>query len=190
MMPPNLESVEFRLLAAVDAAFEEARHKAGNWLVCHSGCDECCRRPFAITQADAARLQRGLALSPPEIQQDIRRRAADARTHLAPDFPGHLASATLTPETEWRDWFFTRHTGLPCPVLDLATGSCRLYHHRPIACRLAGPLIQIGSTRTDTCHRCFATATPEQINSTLIEISEPEFAATEPSPETLIAFSL
>ena len=83
-----------------------------------------------------------------------------------------------------------RHAGLPCPVLDLETGQCRLYDHRPVACRLAGPLIQIGETITDPCHWCFSGVSQTDIITTKIVIYDVEFSATYSHNETVIAFIL
>ncbi|MBY0503907.1 MAG: YkgJ family cysteine cluster protein [Bryobacteraceae bacterium] len=182
MISPDEERTEIRVLAAVDAAFAEARRLDGAGLACHAGCDECCRRPFAITLQDARRLRQGFALALPSVQADIAERARHARQRLAGDFPGDLDTGTLTESAEWREWFFSRHTGLPCPVLDLANGQCRLYAHRPVACRLAGPLIQIGATRTDPCHLCYPNSTPS-----VVRVEMPEFEQASPDGETIIA---
>jgi len=48
------------LIRIVDAAMAEAARKSGPWLVCRSGCTECCMGPFPITQLDARRLREGL----------------------------------------------------------------------------------------------------------------------------------
>lgn len=120
----------------------------------------------------------------------MRERATAARRQIAVDFPGDLASGALTPASEWREWFFARHAGLPCPVLDLATGQCRLYEFRPVACRLAGPLIQIGATRTDPCPLCFAGASDAEIAATQVVVALPEFGEPSPEAETLIALAL
>ena len=98
--------------------------------------------------------------------------------------------SALTPEPEWREWFFTRHAGLPCPVLDLEKGQCRLYLHRPVACRLAGPLIQIGHTCTDPCHLCFQGVSVEEIKTTKIVIQVDDFNEIPTESETLIAYIL
>jgi Fe-S-cluster containining protein len=190
MIPPESQSEEKKVLAAVDAAFTEARARAGKWLVCRPGCDECCRKPFAITAADSRRLQAGLATLPAALQDDIRERARAARAKMAEDFPGELSSGALTEEPEWREWFFARHTGLPCPVLDITTGQCQMYSHRPVACRLAGPLIQIGTTETDPCPLCFEGVTTASIKATIVVVNESYFYSKNDEAETVIPFAL
>gem|GEM_PF-4520529 len=136
------------LIALVGAAFEEARRRANGGVVCKPGCDSCCRKPFAITRADAARLRAAAT-------GEIVRRAREAWAALAGDFPGDAATGELTGNESWREWFFARHDGLPCPALDEASGECLVYDHRPIACRLYGPLIEIGGTIADPCPLCY-----------------------------------
>ena len=182
-MPPDDASVEKRVLAAVDAAFAQARDLAGPAMACRPGCDDCCRRPFAITEADASRLRSGLLTLAESTRQEVEGRAAAARAQLAMDFPGDWASGSLTDDQDWREWFFLRHQGLPCPVLDLGGGECRLYHHRPVACRLAGALIQIGNSRTDPCPRCGPT-------STYVVIDDAAFHTHRSCRETTIALIL
>src|SRR5579872_6293323 len=86
------------LVQIVDAAFADAARRAGEWLVCRSGCSQCCIGAFAINQVDAIRLRAGMV----ELEQDDPQRAARikrrARTYLegiANDFPGDLASGIL-----------------------------------------------------------------------------------------------
>lgn len=190
MIAPDAQGMEIRLLEAVDGAFAAARRRAGAWIVCQAGCDDCCRRPFAITAADARRLQAGLRELDDETRAEIRQRAAEVREAIALDFPGDWASGALTDRPEWREWFFARHAGLACPVLDLETGECRLYEHRPVACRLAGPLIQIGDGITDPCGLCFSGASAGEIESTKIALQASEFRERSEEAETLVALSL
>lgn len=173
-MEPNLQAI-------ADAAFEEARQRAGHWIVCRPGCDNCCRRPFAITQADAERLQ---SVATPEIQA----RARAAWQRMVADFPGDAVTGTLTDREDWREWFFARHQGLPCPALDAATGRCLAHSHRPVACRLYGPLITIGGETSDPCPLCHAGATPEQIEQTRVTVELPP-APPSPARETVIAWA-
>ncbi|MDX2178751.1 MAG: YkgJ family cysteine cluster protein [Bryobacteraceae bacterium] len=164
------------LIAVAGAAFEEARRRANGGIVCKPGCDSCCRRPFAITQADSERLR---AAATPAIVA----RAREAWYRLAPDFPGDAATGELTANEPWREWFFERHSGLACPALDEASGECLVYEHRPIACRLYGPLIEIGGVRTDPCPLCY----PDGVYPDAVRIDLPP--APPPPPETIIAWA-
>lgn len=180
---------EAHLVQIVDAAFAEARRRAGAWLVCGPGCGECCHRPFPITAADAARLQRGLAAAAPALAADIRARAAAVWAHFSRDFPGDLQQGALTADESWREWFFTRMTGTPCPVLDLGTQACRLYEHRPIACRLAGPAIRAGEGVFPPCHKNYSGATPAQVASCQVALDDPLFYEPADAPETVVAYA-
>lgn len=174
------------LVTIADAVFAEARAKAGAWIACRAGCDECCRRPFAITEEDARRLLTGLAVSP--HAGGIRARARDAWSRMESDFPGDAASGVLTESAEWREWFFARHAGLACPVLDEATGECLLYEHRPICCRIYGPLIEIGGQTSDPCRLCYAGAAPEDVAATKVRVELPDGAPAQ--TDTIIAWAL
>jgi Fe-S-cluster containining protein len=176
------------LVSIADRAFAEARAKAGDWIACRAGCDACCRRPFAIGPEDARRLLRGLEQAPLEVAAGIRERARRAWSRLEADFPGDAASGELTESAEWREWFFARHSGLACPVLDEAAGVCLLYQDRPVCCRLYGPLIEIGGQISDPCHLCYAGASAEQIAGTKVTVKLPGGAPAE--PDTVIAYVL
>jgi Fe-S-cluster containining protein len=170
-----------------DAAFAEAFAKADGSIVCEAGCDDCCRRPFAITQTDAERLRQGLRAASEAVRGSIQRRARESWKRMAVDFPGEAERAILTRDADWRDWFFARHAGEPCPVLDPEAGVCLLRSHRPVACRLYGPLLEVGGMRTDPCPKCFAGTSPEAIESTLVRIDMPP---GELGPETIIAAAI
>jgi len=173
------------LFQIADSAFQQAKERAGEWISCSSGCDDCCRKPFAITAADARLLQLG-------IQEtgltDITEKAESAWNVMKSDFPGDADSGVLDVNEEWRAWFFHRHQGLACPVLDESTGACRLYAYRPVCCRLYGPLIEIGGQVSDPCPLCFSGASEIEIQSAKITVDLPEAPAE--IKETVIAFAL
>jgi Fe-S-cluster containining protein len=180
---------EQHLIQIVDAAFAEAQRRAGEALKCGPGCGECCHRPFAITAEDARRLQRGLAGAPAALASDIRARAATAWRQMERDFPGEYPQGALTADEAWREWFFTRSTGIACPVLDTGTQACRLYEHRPIACRLAGPAIQAGPGVFPPCRKNYVGLTDREIRSLEVKLDDPLFFETAEEPETVIAYA-
>lgn len=175
------------ILATVDAAVAQSHAQAGKWIACRPGCSECCSVLFPITLQDAARLHRGRLAAPPAVRADIEQRARQLWQRIEPDFPGDPASGLFRANDEWQEWFLTRHKGHPCPVVDPATGACRLYEHRPVACRLYGHLIQIGDEAQTICHYCFRGATPAQIDAARVHVP---LAAVNQDPldpgETLI----
>src|SRR5262249_10276765 len=91
---------------------------------CQRGCDACCRRlaePPSLTRAEWAELWSGFLQLDPATRAEVRRRVAEVAATAAP-------SQLVT-----------------CPMLDRDAGACRVYAHRPAACRTYGFYV----TRTD-----------------------------------------
>ena len=80
---------------------------------CHRGCAWCCNFHVAVRFADAAHLARR-ARAEPALEAKVRATAARV-AHLDP--VARLRAA------------------IPCAFLDGATGACRVYDDRPLACR-------------------------------------------------------
>lgn len=106
------------LHADIDTRVQAIRDEHPDWL-CRRGCDGCCRRLAEIPRLTAAEwdwLQEGLAALSPELLQEIGRNiAALARRPARP---------------------------IICPLLDQSAGACRIYAHRPVACRTYGFYVQ------------------------------------------------
>ena len=86
---------------------------------CRMGCDRCCRQLAQLprlTLAEWEWLREGLAALPPERLADIGER---------------MQAASIRRERP--------HT---CPLLDLESGACPVYAHRPVACRTYGFYVQ------------------------------------------------
>lgn len=127
----------------------EAHRRGADWIVCHRGCFHCCIGPFEITGLDAWRLREGWLGLEPERARRIAERAAEARAVLG-SFP------------HFRDEDFPN---LPCPVLDLESGVCELYEHRPIACRLHGPAVRVDGVDLRHCRLNYAGVAAEQVET-------------------------
>jgi len=198
----SVERMDERLLKVLADGFEAAARRAGPWLVCRSGCSECCHGPFPITRLDASRLRREfetLRISRPGQASTIDRRAREAVAALDAGFPGEHASGRLVVDEETLDRFFERHASMPCPALDPGSGRCELYAARPVACRTYGPPLRFGAEEAPACRLCFQGA-----DATTVEHCryEPDPAALEDGLlsrlgvrageewETLIAFAL
>ena len=159
------------LVQILDAALADATRRSGDFLVCHPGCTPCCVGAFAINQLDAARLREGLAElthSDPNCAARVRRRAQESVARIASDFPGELTTGLLCESKRAQRKFedFANHE--PCPALDPATGTCDLYAHRPMTCRVFGPPVRSAgedgeSAGLGVCELCFHGATDEQI---------------------------
>lgn len=102
----------------IDARVNAIRDSNTDWQ-CKMGCDGCCHRLAEIPQLTTTEwdlLRDGLSDLPPETFQEI-----------------SLAVAALTNRIERL---------VVCPMLDKSLGACRVYAHRPIACRTYGYYVQ------------------------------------------------
>jgi Fe-S-cluster containining protein len=162
-----LPSTDQKLIQIVDAALAETTGKSGDWLVCRKGCTQCCHGPFAISQLDALRLQKGLAelsISDPDLASRIRERAFESATRLAPLFPGNPKTGILSEDEESEASFEDFANEEPCPALDPVTGACDLYSARPMTCRTFGPPVRSGHEGgLAVCELCYHGATEQQI---------------------------
>src|SRR5437879_5392658 len=118
------------LVQIVDAALADANRRSGSWIVCRSGCTQCCIGVFSISQLDAARLQDGLgelSHSEPERAARIRTRARESVERLSGQFPGNPKTGVLDEGEQAEQRFADFANDEPCPVLDPASGLCDLY---------------------------------------------------------------
>jgi Fe-S-cluster containining protein len=141
--------------------------------------------------------------SDPEKFLRIRTRVAESLTRLDPWFPGDLTTGILNEDHEAAILFEEFANDEPCPVLDLTTGTCDLYEHRPILCRTFGPPMRSegdnGEVNLATCELCFIHATTEEITACELDPTVPaqEEASNEAfntahnrHGQTLIAYAL
>ncbi|MGR8941678.1 MAG: YkgJ family cysteine cluster protein [Gammaproteobacteria bacterium] len=102
----------------IEARVSAIRDDHPDWL-CRLGCDGCCRRLAEVPRLTAAEwdwLRKGLTALPPEMLREIGQDIAA------------LAEQPSRP--------------IACPLLDRSTGACRVYEHRPVACRTYGFYVQ------------------------------------------------
>ena len=166
-MRTSLPAVDQKLVQIVDAALAEAARRSGDWLVCRKGCTQCCYGPFAITQLDAWRLQKGLnelASTDPRRAARVRQRAQQAVKRLSATFPGNPKAGILGEDEEAEAAFAEFANDEPCPALDPETGACDLYRARPMTCRTFGPPVRSGPEEgLAVCELCYHGATDKQI---------------------------
>lgn len=132
------------LLREVDSWFAGCVQGHGELITCAQGCSSCCRGLFDITLLDALYLRRGFDLLSADIQHSIRLKAMAQLEPLATRWPAFTTPWILNsiPETEWDD-MMPEDDETPCPLLS-ETGSCLVYAHRPMTCRLNGiPLLDV-----------------------------------------------
>ena len=102
------------LYEQLDRRVEAILSQRPDW-PCRLGCDACCRalgQLLEITEAEWNYLREGVAQLPPAV------RAA-------------CEDAVLTAEPSSAGLY-------TCPFLNEETGGCRVYQHRPAACRMFG----------------------------------------------------
>jgi len=193
------------LIQIVDAAVAHAYRRGGEHLPCRPSCSQCCIGVFPIAQQDAARLREGLALlaeADPARALRVQERTAASLARLTPWFPGDPATGILAEDYEASILFEEYANDEPCPALDLTTGTCDLYEHRPILCRTFGPPMASpgddGETNLATCELCFTHATTEEIAAAQLDPTLPSAeaasnaafnAAHQLHGETLVAFA-
>lgn len=158
-------SIDALLLARIGEGTEESRRRAGGAMKCGPGCFSCCLGPFPITEADAIRLRSGLSLQPAEARHSIVSRAREAAERL--------------PQREAGDWLFDREWQMiPCPALELEEGVCRLYEHRPAACRTYGPALVLDGVALTPCPLNYEGWTAEQVEAARVPLTTADLAAT------------
>jgi len=156
---------DHELVQIVDAAFADAARRSGEWLVCHPGCSQCCIGVFAINALDAIRLREGLAKlaqTDPARAVQVQQRARASLSRIAGDFPGDIKTGILSDSKRAQRRFEGFGNDEPCPALDPETGTCDLYAHRPITCRVFGPPVR-SEDGLGVCELCYHGATDVEI---------------------------
>lgn len=185
------------LVQIMDAALADATRRAGEWLACRPGCNQCCTGVFRISPLDAARLQVGLL----ELQQRdaalalaLQRRIASSREDLSAGFPGDPITGLLSETDDAKESFESFAEGATCPVLDPATGTCSLYSHRPMTCRTFGPPVWTGDGGYGVCELCFVGAPEAEVARAELHLPSPELEeeltqAVGCGGDTIVAFA-
>ncbi len=109
-----------QLHADIEARVAAIQGQHTDW-PCRLGCDACCKNLAAIPELSAPEwglLREGLAALPADELKDL---------------AGQLDALAQNP---------TRP--IQCPLLDPSNGACRVYAHRPLACRSYGFYLERG----------------------------------------------
>jgi Fe-S-cluster containining protein len=178
------------LIQIVDAALAEAVRKAGPWLACRPGCNQCCIGPFPITPLDAVRLREGLfelEAREPERASRVRERTREWVARMEREYPGNTLKRLLEEDEAGMEE--------ACPALDPETGTCDLYSARPITCRTFGPPVRFAGKGLAICELCFDGATDQEIAACEVDV-DPEnlegrlLAAMDEREDTTVAYAL
>lgn len=191
MLPPD----DKHLIQLMDAALADATRRSGPWLACRPGCSQCCHGVFAMGALDAERLREGFRSADANKQQRIRTRVQQSIQQLSADFPGDTTTGLLYEDEASQEAFEDFANEAACPVLDPASGTCDLYEHRPMTCRVFGPPVQTEEGGFGICELCFVDAPTEAIVECQLYVPDPAIEAaleqqTGITGTTIIAFAL
>ena len=201
MIQPTRPSGDQQLVQILDAALADVTRRSGRWLVCGPGCTPCCVGVFAINQLDAARLCEGLSeLDRRDSQRasSVRQRARESVARLKRDFPGDPATGVLNDSKRARRKFESFANDEACPALDPERGTCDLYAHRPMTCRVFGPPVR-SANGLGVCELCYRGATDEEIADCEMEVDPADLESrllseiehvTGKTGRTIVAFCL
>src|SRR5262245_50359874 len=124
-----------RDLNTIDQWFRQIRAKYATQMQCGKGCTACCHGLFDISLADAVEIARGFQKLSPAVQQEVRTEAENLHRAIA-SAAGGMTEPILFVEDDPRvDGIVDSCNSPKCPLLGPA-GECRVYEHRPLACRL------------------------------------------------------
>jgi Fe-S-cluster containining protein len=198
----GLPAGDRELVQIMDAALADAAMRAGEWLVCRSGCTQCCYGAFTINQLDALRLGEGmerLRRENPSLAAEVERRAASWVAENSSGFPGDLETGLLGETDEERARFEEYANDAACPALDPQTGRCDVYEWRPMTCRVFGPPVRAQApdgegSALGHCELCFGGASPDQVAGCEMqvphELEQQLVDELAVKGETLVAFAL
>ena len=125
------------LLESIDSWFNSVQQRFSQSIQCRTGCSGCCRGLFDITLLDAAVVNHGYQQLTQTERQTIRTRSLARQIELQQRWPGFNSPFLLNglPDSEWT--VMPEEDEIPCPFLH-DDGSCLIYAHRPMTCRLHG----------------------------------------------------
>jgi len=127
-----------RLLREVDRWFTVVQEANRENMACRRGCTFCCHGLFDVSLADALEVAAGLRTLSRADRREVGHRSAPIQRHLARELPHTLPPFLFDSLTDEQIDGLVERAGSPvCPLLD-GNGECRIYEHRPLACRLEG----------------------------------------------------
>lgn len=158
MFTEGLPEGDSELIQIVDAALADAARRAGEWLACRPGCNQCCTGAFAIGALDKARLRATMLLLEAEKSAEadaIRQRAQAWIAVNRAAFPGDAETGVLGTSEAEQERFEEFANDAACPALDPESGRCGVYAGRPMTCRVFGPPVRNEGGALGHCELCF-----------------------------------
>lgn len=162
----------FELVKQSDELFSSLKQTHAGLVRCRPGCDDCCRVFFQLSLIEAfavsGMFRRSLT---PDERARVLLRAEKAEPLFREAVLLFGASQNVDEAAE-----AAARVKIPCPMNE--TGTCLLYDHRPITCRLYG-VPQKTASKIVSCPLCgfepgrkYVTVDVERINSKLERYSE------------------
>lgn len=105
----------------------------------------------------------------PERAKRVQERARESVKRVAAQFPGDVHTGVLGADEEAQAAFEDFANDEPCPALDPENGTCDLYEHRPMTCRVFGPPIR-SEGGLGVCELCFRDATSDEISACEMQV--------------------
>jgi len=126
-----------QLIEEIDDWFSGCIDRFPEQIKCAAGCSACCRGLFEISLLDAALLKQGFQQLDPEVQRIALLKARTRLSDLQQQWPDleHPFILNRLPHNDWEQ--MPEDDPIPCPLLG-DKGSCLVYRHRPLLCRLHG----------------------------------------------------
>jgi Fe-S-cluster containining protein len=159
---------------------------------CGRGCALCCHGLFDISLPDALLLAEGLSNLPPEDQADVAVLAEQIHADILRNAPKLEHPFFLNGISEKEADAVVEAARSPrCPLLG-PDNACRVYEHRPLACRLEGlPMVDTrDGAFGDWCELNFTGSLSERETTLLrqdyYELQNVEDVATEIVSEALL----
>jgi Fe-S-cluster containining protein len=127
-----------KLLQYLDDWFRSLQAKHADRMQCGPGCARCCHGLFDVSLPDALRIAKAFGTLPAEARSAAANRASAIQAKICQEAAELRAPFFLNAISQDRiDQLAERIQDVRCPLLD-ERNSCRIYDHRPLACRLEG----------------------------------------------------
>jgi Fe-S-cluster containining protein len=140
------------LVERADNLFATVQQSYGDLMACRPGCDECCHVYYELSLIEAFYLN---GMFSQEVSGKVREKALFRAEKALPKFNRARADLARIASQAGTNTHTVENSAaavrIPCPLNE--QGTCVLYKHRPITCRLYGTPQKIGQ-RVVSCPNC------------------------------------